>query len=183
MNARDVKAFARAIERKPENVLRSHDGPELDGVLAHLRRRPRGPKTLDKQQLKRQVASEAEKLETLADLVEHHQTPRPRCRADCEKAVRPCPWVGCKWNLYLDANDTGSIRFNLPELEPDEMADSCALDLAELGGMTLEQIAQRFNVTREFIRQLEAKAFAKLVEAGLEQLETPHADLVYPPAP
>src|SRR5579862_8754179 len=26
---------------------------------------------------------------------------RPRTRADCANVARPCPWVGCKHNLYL----------------------------------------------------------------------------------
>jgi transposase-like protein len=39
---------------------------------------------------------------------------RPRTRAECENRPRPCPWVSCKYHLFLDVNPVkGSIRFNL----------------------------------------------------------------------
>lgn len=76
---------------------------------------------------------------------------------------RPCVFAACKHSLYLDISETGSIILNFPHLEPGEMpADqSCALDLAERGGMTLEQIATVTNLTRERIRQVELKALLR----------------------
>lgn len=100
---------------------------------------------------------------------------RPKTRADCARVPRPCPYVACKYNLYLDVTDTGSIIKNFPHLEPDQMpADqSCALDLAERGPMTLEDIATVTNLTRERIRQVELKAVNRkarpaAMELGLE---------------
>jgi hypothetical protein len=63
----------------------------------------------------------------------------------------------------LDVSDTGSIILNFPHLEPGQMpADqSCALDLAERGEMTLEEIAAVTNLTRERIRQIELKALTR----------------------
>ena len=85
---------------------------------------------------------------------------RPKTRGDCTNVPRPCPYVACKYSLYLDVSETGSIILNFPHLEPGEMpADqSCALDLAERGAMTLEEIAVVTNLTRERIRQVELKA-------------------------
>lgn len=85
---------------------------------------------------------------------------RPRTRGDCASVPRPCPFVSCKWNLYLDVTDIGSITYRFGDREPDEMpADfSCALDVADQGGATLEDIGRMANVTRERIRQLETKA-------------------------
>ena len=76
---------------------------------------------------------------------------------------RPCVFVACKQSLFLDVSETGSIILNFPHLEPGQMpADqSCALDLAERGAMTLEDIAVVTNLTRERIRQVELKALVR----------------------
>lgn len=73
---------------------------------------------------------------------------------------RPCVFIACKYGLYLDVSGTGSIVLNFPHLEPGQLpADqSCSLDLAERGEMTLEDIATATNLTRERIRQIELKA-------------------------
>lgn len=88
---------------------------------------------------------------------------RPKTRDDCSRVARPCPYVACKHNLYLDISETGSIILNFPHLEPGEMSpdQSCSLDLAERGGMTLEEIAVVTNLTRERIRQVELKALIR----------------------
>lgn len=88
---------------------------------------------------------------------------RPKTRGDCASVRRPCPFVACSMNLYLDASETGSIILNFPHLEPGQMpADqSCALDLADQGNMTLEEIAVVTNLTRERIRQIELKALLR----------------------
>lgn len=91
---------------------------------------------------------------------------RPKVRSDCEKVERPCCFVGCQWNLYLDVNEaTGSIRFNFPDLHPWEMApnESCAKDVArDEGGTTLARVADLLNVTRERARQVEEIILYKL---------------------
>ncbi len=88
---------------------------------------------------------------------------RPKTRGECAQVPRPCPYVACSKNLYLDVSETGSIILNFPHLEPGQMpADrSCALDLAEHGPMTLEEIAVVTNLTRERIRQVELKALIR----------------------
>ncbi len=89
--------------------------------------------------------------------------PRPQTRADCKGEQRPCPWVACKHHLYLDINpETGSIKINFPDLEPWEMANTCALDVAEAGGHTLDEVGEITNLTRERIRQLEVRGLLKL---------------------
>lgn len=77
---------------------------------------------------------------------------------------RPCVFVACKHSLYLDVvRETGSIILNFPHLEPGQMpADSsCALDRADRGAMTLEDIAVVTNLTRERIRQIELQALIR----------------------
>lgn len=92
---------------------------------------------------------------------------RPATRGECQGAERPCPFVSCKHHLYLDVQpSTGSIVFNFPDLDPDELAETCSLDIADKGGANLEEVGAMMNVTRERIRQLEAKALAKMARAG-----------------
>jgi hypothetical protein len=89
--------------------------------------------------------------------------PRPTTREECRGEARPCPWVACKHHLYLDINpETGSIKINFPDLEPWELQHTCALDVAERGGITLEEVGEIMNLTRERIRQVEVRGLLKL---------------------
>ena len=88
---------------------------------------------------------------------------RPKTRRECLDGPRPCPHVACRHHLYLDVNPhTGTIKLNFPELEVWELAVSCALDVADLGGTSIESVGDLLNVTRERIRQIETQALAKL---------------------
>jgi hypothetical protein len=88
---------------------------------------------------------------------------RPKTRCQCANGVRPCPFVSCKHHLYLDVNpETGSIKLNFPHLEVWEMEETCALDVAERGGITLEEVGEILNLTRERIRQVEVRGLLKL---------------------
>jgi hypothetical protein len=88
---------------------------------------------------------------------------KPRTRAECVDGPRPCPYVSCQHHLFLDVSArTGAIKLNFPDLEVWEMNESCALDVADRGGTTLEDVGAIMNLTRERIRQVEVKALAKL---------------------
>jgi hypothetical protein len=88
---------------------------------------------------------------------------RPKMREDCGQGERPCPFVSCKHHLYLDVSArTGAIKLNFPDLEVWEMTETCALDVADRGGTTLEEVGAIMNLTRERIRQVEVKGLAKL---------------------
>ena len=89
--------------------------------------------------------------------------PRPVSRGACKEEARPCPWVSCKYHLYLDVNpETGSIKLNFPDLEVWEMNDTCALDVADRNGITLEEVGEIMNLTRERVRQVEVRGLLKL---------------------
>jgi len=93
--------------------------------------------------------------------------PRPATRGECRGQDRPCPWVACKHNLYLDINpETGSIKINFPDLEPWELKHTCALDVAERDGVTLEEVGAILNLTRERARQLEVSGLLKIKMAS-----------------
>ena len=79
---------------------------------------------------------------------------RPSTRSECVDGLT-CLYVACKYHLYLDVNpETGSVKINFPGIEPWEMAETCALDVAEKGGITLEDVGEILNLTRERVRQL-----------------------------
>ena len=88
---------------------------------------------------------------------------KPRNRAECAEGPRPCPFVSCKHHLFIDVSPrTGAIKLNFPDLEVWDLGESCALDVADRGGTTLEDVGAIMNLTRERIRQVEVKALAKL---------------------
>jgi Sigma-70, region 4 len=96
-------------------------------------------------------------------LYPEHDYEKPKMRSECVDGARPCPFVSCKHHLYLDVSArTGAIKLNFPDLEVWEMTETCALDIADRGGTTLEEVGAIMNLTRERIRQVEVKALAKL---------------------
>lgn len=112
---------------------------------------------------KASVALERRQLELLEEADPIGPIERPRTRGECKDGPRPCPWVSCRHHLYLDVSPrTGALKLNRPDLQPEEMVESCALDVADRGATTLEEVGAIMNLTRERIRQVEVKAFAQL---------------------
>lgn len=113
--------------------------------------------------------------ELRSELAQHEETQRPLTRGDCIGAERPCPWVGCRHHLYLDVTEVGSIKTNFPTLEPWELPQTCSLDVAAFGGLTLDQVGGLLNVTRERARQVEASGLRKLAPALGDEPEPEHS--------
>jgi hypothetical protein len=141
-----------AMETTDEEV------PEVSRKIRRRRRRTRPrSKTIAMKRLTR------EELRVGAMMYPPVDIPRPTTREECRGEMRPCPWVACKHHLYLDINpETGSIKINFPDLEPWELQHTCALDVAERGGITLEEVGEIMNLTRERIRQVEVRGLLKL---------------------
>ena len=96
---------------------------------------------------------------------------RPKLRAECQNMERPCPFVSCEHHLYLDVNpESGAIKLNFPHLEVWEMAETCSLDVADRGGITLEDVGAILNLTRERIRQVEVRGLVKIRTKNAEAL-------------
>ena len=117
-----------------------------------------------------------EEMRQGALLAQYMDYDRPKSRCQCASGVRPCPFVSCKHHLYLDVNpETGSIKLNFPHLEVWEMEQTCALDVAERGGITLEEVGEILNLTRERIRQVEVRGLLKLKMTAASDGITPGA--------
>ena len=146
---------APAVQEDPE-LLRSADEAD-ERKRSKTMSRKEMARDLRRRRLLGQVDPEEQAL--LTEL----QGSRPRSRADCINSPRPCVFVSCKYNLYLDVNpETGSIKLNFPDKEIWELEYTCALDVAEKGGITLEEVGEIMNLTRERIRQFETRGLEKV---------------------
>ncbi len=94
--------------------------PVLKDVLDEREERGRA-KTMSRKEMAREMRKQkAQGLidpEELALITELNQS-RPKTRADCISSPRPCVYVSCKYNLYLDVNpETGSVKLNFRDKE------------------------------------------------------------------
>lgn len=107
-------------------------------------------------------------------------TPRPKTRADCIGGPRPCPYVGCKWNIYLSVDPDGRIAFAFPNVKPWDLAETCTLDVIDTNssGLTLDETGAVMNITRERVRQLVFGIKAKL-RKEVEKENMDEADLAF----
>lgn len=164
IEAEDPVAVARAaLTANASNASDGDASPETPDVITremHRSRRKREirAKTIS---IKRMTKRELDLGRLLYPPGENET--RPTKRAECQGGQRPCPFVSCGHHLYLDVSPkTGAIKLNFPDLEPHQMGESCALDVADRGGETLEEVGAIMNLTRERIRQVEVKALAKI---------------------
>jgi hypothetical protein len=78
----------------------------------------------------------------------------------CRKLPGQCPHTVCRFNLTSEHRDNRGAKGAEKRLPV--VRESCALEAAELGGMTLEEIASRLSITRERVRQIQLGALAKV---------------------
>jgi hypothetical protein len=168
----DGAARSTPDEVAPALVEETTEGPATEGALAlktadqavtREQRRSRRKREVRARTIsvKRMTKRELELGRMLYPDVEDVE--KPKTRVECASGERPCPFVSCKHHLYLDVSaKTGAIKLNFPDLEVWEMNETCALDVADRGGTTLEEVGAIMNLTRERIRQVEVKGLAKL---------------------
>ena len=136
-------------------LLKSDDGEE------RRRSKTMSRKEMARDLRRRRLAGQVDPEEQA--LLQEISASRPKSRADCINSPRPCVFVSCKYNLYLDVNpETGSVKMNFPDKEIWELEYTCALDVAEKGGITLEEVGEIMNLTRERIRQVETRGLEKV---------------------
>lgn len=126
------------------------------------------PKTLSPDKAKEVTAYDEEQLEDTEAI--ELAIPRPKNRSECVDGPRPCPFISCRYHLYLDVSKrTGSIKLNFPDKEPWELEETCSLDLSEKGGLPLEIISKHMNLTRERVRQIEEGAIVKMKKVASKE--------------
>ena len=151
----------------PEAVVEDEDSPQPE--VARIRRKVhstgRDGRVRSKTIAPKRLTKEELRIGQLFPLLTDEE--RPVNRGECKGMERPCPYVSCTHHLYLDVNpETGSIKLNFPDLEVWEMAETCSLDVADRGGITLEEVGEILNLTRERIRQVEVRGLLKLKMVG-----------------
>ena len=131
---------------------------------AMLARPPRPRSESTKRLPKRDRAEAAAEAASLVGY-EPRPTTRSQCLAGGRNEARPCPYVSCSAHLALEVHPRfGSIKTNFADLET--MRDTCALDVADRGETTLEEVGSLMNLTRERVRVIEAEALAALASKG-----------------
>jgi hypothetical protein len=159
-NARDEELEGLSAEELPQPEvakIRKKFRPSADG---RFRSKTIAPKRLSRDERRLALA-----------LVYPEEVERPKLRSECQNGQRPCPFVSCEHHLYLDVNpQTGAIKLNFPQLEVWQMAETCALDVADRGGTTLEEVGAILNLTRERIRQVEVRGLSKIRTVNGEDL-------------
>lgn len=94
-------------------------------------------------------------------------------RDACPKA-RPCPQYACRYHLWADDERPGRPHHGKkPPPKVRRRGESCAIDVAERGEQTTEQIADHLGVTPERTIQIEDRALSKLavVRSLMDHLE------------
>ncbi len=115
---------------------------------------------------RRYLTKREKKIREILDASDEEFPNMPATRAGCANVPRPCPYVGCSKNLYLDPGDKdGIIKIHDPSIEPHEMKPdrSCVLDIADANpdGLTLDACGEAMNITRERLCQVEVMALEK----------------------
>jgi len=76
---------------------------------------------------------------------------RPRTRGECSEVVRPCPYVSCRYNLFIDVTRDGSVVLNPIPIN----GYSCALDVADdYKDLTMEDVSDLLNTEMQEVKSL-----------------------------
>ena len=98
---------------------------------------------------------------------------KPRTRGECANVPRPCPFASCAHNLLLKigtpdvqnlvkSKQLALVQTRWGHEDFELLKESCALDFADRGEHTDEEIGEALNVTGEAVRQTIKKALIKL---------------------
>ena len=158
------------VEEIEELVEEGEESPQPEVAKIRLRARPSSDgRVRSKTIAPKRLTRDERRLSQL--LVYPEDVERPHSREECAQMPRPCPFVSCAHHLYLDVNpESGAIKLNFPHLEVWEMAETCSLDVADKGGITLEEVGAILNLTRERIRQVEVRGLHKIRHQSGEAL-------------
>jgi hypothetical protein len=77
-------------------------------------------------------------------------------RIECRGGARPCPYTSCRYHL---SNDCAAWNGDLTAL-----TESCALDVAEFGGLSLDEVGFLLGLTHSGVHTIERRALRRLAE-------------------
>ena len=86
----------------------------------------------------------------------------------CAEGVRPCPFVSCRHNLFLDVDAGGNVVLNFPEgVGPEDVPpeESCSIDVAMRGGKEVGEIARLLTTTEEEVEEAIERGAPKMRDA------------------
>jgi len=95
-------------------------------------------------------------MNALNDTLNVFRVTQGRCMEDGD----PCPRSECRHHVHNSAKESQVAKSALSR-------NTCALKLANRGGITLDEIGDLLGLTRERVRQIEVHALGKLFR-GLE---------------
>jgi ABC-type transporter Mla MlaB component len=121
------------------------------------------PATMPAWSAPRPAAAEQPSAPSDEDLLEELRRQRPRTRGDCEGGVRPCPWASCRHHLLVHVDAAGRLVQPFGEASLEDLADTCALDVADRGPQTTVATAQALGISRSRVQQIETATAASLV--------------------
>jgi hypothetical protein len=87
---------------------------------------------------------------------------RPLTRGECADFERPCPYIGCRYHLFMDYTTRGVPDSLWWSRDPLRMDQTCCLDIADAGPITLEEVGEMLGLTRERVRQIETMAMLRV---------------------
>lgn len=126
-------------------------------------RRGRKPVTRSARKLQEEIRADRREGE---ESVLGEMSDKPRTRGECRQACRPCPWVSCRFHLYLEVKSNGSLVYNFPGREVWELCETCALDVADRGEHDLISVGSWIGVTYERAQQIVLQAQDTLRQMG-----------------
>lgn len=89
----------------------------------------------------------------------------PQARADCRGGPRPCPFVSCKFHLFLLVDPKKStVSHRVEAADIWEMPFTCALDIAEMGGGEFRRVSRVLNLSEEYTLALHNAAVGKILD-------------------
>lgn len=138
-------------------------------------------RTLSRQQVLKEVKAERKRLEEDVEgrrFLRLAEKTRPHTWGECQErglGARPCPYVGCYYHLYADVLPTGSLKMLWSDADPLELPETCALAVAQRGGLTLDEVGLILNITRERVRQIQVDGLRRFLhnfkKLGLSAVE------------
>jgi hypothetical protein len=83
---------------------------------------------------------------------------RPKTYGDCLLGPRPCPFIGCRYNLLSEVSFAGGLRLRRYK----DGMETCALDMANKGGMDTRTVARVLGLGKNRILQISADGMEKM---------------------